>query len=68
VEVVVIAFNAAPSEITYSDPDFSASVLALHPIQLALAGDPVQGATFAAGTFTIPARAAAVFVGKANFP
>jgi pullulanase-type alpha-1,6-glucosidase len=68
VEAVVIAFNAAPSEITYSDPDFSASVLALHPIQLALAGDPVQGATFAAGTFTIPARAAAVFVGTANFP
>jgi pullulanase/glycogen debranching enzyme len=67
-EAVVIAFNASPSEVTYSDSDFNASVLALHPIQLALAGDPVKGATFAAGTFTIPARVAAVFVGTANFP
>jgi pullulanase-type alpha-1,6-glucosidase len=67
-EAVVIAFNASPSEVTYSDPDFNASVLALHPIQLALAGDPVQGATFAAGTFTIPARVTAVFVGTAAFP
>ena len=67
-EAVVIAFNASPSEVTYSDPDFNASVLALHPIQLALTGDPVKGATFAAGTFTIPARVAAVFVGTANFP
>jgi pullulanase-type alpha-1,6-glucosidase len=66
--VVVIALNAAPSEVTYSDADFNASALTLHPTQLALAGDPVQGATFAAGTFTIPARAAAVFVGTANFP
>jgi pullulanase-type alpha-1,6-glucosidase len=65
---VVIAWNAAPKEVTYADPDFTASVLTLHPLQLALAGDPVQGATFAAGTFTIPARVAAVFIGTASFP
>jgi pullulanase/glycogen debranching enzyme len=66
--VVVVAWNAAPQEVKVTDPDFSASVLALHPAQAALVGDPVQGATFVAGTFTIPPRVAAVFVGTANFP
>jgi pullulanase len=66
--VVVIAWNASPMTAAFTSAEFGASVLALHPAQLALAGDPVQGATFTAGTFSIPPRVAAVFVGDANFP
>jgi pullulanase len=65
---VVVLINATPDTVDFTDPDFSASALALHPVQLAQVADPVQAATFSAGAFSIPPRVAAVFVGSASFP
>lgn len=66
-EAVVLVFNAAPGEVVFTDPAFSASVLGLHPVQQASTDAVVRTAAFAAGTFTIPARTTAVFVGTASF-
>jgi hypothetical protein len=67
-EAVVILFNAAPDTLEYTHPDFTASVLALHPVQLASDDAAVKLSSFAAGTFSVPGRTAAVFVGAGNFP
>ncbi|HSN98609.1 MAG TPA: pullulanase-type alpha-1,6-glucosidase [Candidatus Nanopelagicales bacterium] len=60
---VVVVFNARPDTATLPLPGFETAVLALHPLQLASADPVVSTAAFAAGTFTVPARTAAVFVG-----
>jgi len=67
-DAVVILFNAAPDTIEYTHPDFTASVLALHPVQLASEDATVKLSTFAAGSFSVPGRTAAVFTGIGNFP
>jgi pullulanase-type alpha-1,6-glucosidase len=67
-EAVVVLFNATPDAVEYTHADFAASVLALHPVQLASGDDVVKQAAFAAGKFSIPGRTAAVFVGTGNFP
>jgi pullulanase-type alpha-1,6-glucosidase len=67
-EAVVILFNAAPDTLEYTHPDFAASVLALHPVQLASEDATVKLSTFTAGKFSVPGRTAAVFTGMGNFP
>lgn len=61
---VVVVFNAAPEQITYTLDTLSGIDLQLHPV-LADSADPiVRAAAFdsAAARFTIPARTTAVFV------
>jgi pullulanase-type alpha-1,6-glucosidase len=67
-EAIVVLFNATSQKIDFTDSFFFASVLSLHPVQLSLPNAPVKAASFNAGTFGIPPRVAAVFVGAGNFP
>jgi pullulanase-type alpha-1,6-glucosidase len=64
---LVTLFNATDDPVVWSDTQLAGRALALHPV-LAQSVDPVvRSATFdpATGTFTIPARTAAVFVERA---
>jgi pullulanase/glycogen debranching enzyme len=64
VEAVVVVWNARPDDLALPLPGFEAAALALHPVQQASADPVVQAASFAGGTFSVPARTTAVFVGS----
>jgi pullulanase/glycogen debranching enzyme len=61
---VIVLFNAAPSEVTFTEPALRGLRLALHPIQAAGSDPLVKRARYdaASGTFTIPGRTTVVFV------
>jgi pullulanase len=61
---IVVLWNATPQSLVFSVADLAGHPLALHPIQAHSSDPVVRTATFAGatGTFTIPARTAAVFV------
>jgi pullulanase/glycogen debranching enzyme len=61
---IVVLFNAAPDEVTFSLADAAGLELHLHPIQAASADPVAQTASFdpATGAFTVPGRTTAVFV------
>jgi pullulanase-type alpha-1,6-glucosidase len=61
---LVVLFNAAPGEVTFSLPEAAGLALHLHPVLAASADPIVQMAAFdpATGAFSIPGRTAAVFV------
>ncbi len=63
-ELVVVLFNTAPDEVSFTDEDLADMDLSLHPIQQVSADPVVQRATFdaEAGTFSVPGRTTAVFV------
>jgi pullulanase/glycogen debranching enzyme len=63
-EDIVVLINASPDEVEYTDLDFAAASLSLHPVQAASADPVVRGSSFALGTFTVPGRTSAVFVGR----
>jgi pullulanase len=65
---VVVFFNATNKPVSFGDPVLATTTLTLHPIQLALVGDPVLGALANGGMCSIPARTTAVFVGTGTFP
>lgn len=61
---IVVLFNAAPDEVSYTIPEYAQLNFYLHPI-LADSADPlVQASSFdpATGAFTVPGRTTAVFV------
>ena len=59
---LVVVFNATPNEATQHVPAYDGARVALHPV-LANSADPVvRTASFANGTFTVPARTVAVYV------
>jgi hypothetical protein len=62
--LVVVLLNAAPEAQTLKLPELAGGKLKLHPIQAGSADPVVRTAAFdgANGTFTVPARTAAVFV------
>jgi pullulanase len=62
---VVVLFNAAPEELRFSDPTFAGAELHLHDVLVSSSDERVISASFdpASGTFSIPARTTAVFVG-----
>ncbi|HET8797685.1 MAG TPA: alpha-1,6-glucosidase domain-containing protein, partial [Thermoanaerobaculia bacterium] len=60
-DLVAVAINATGVTKAYSAPALAAKSLLLHPIQSASHDLVVRGAAFSGGTFTIPARTAAVF-------
>ncbi|PJF46866.1 MAG: DUF3372 domain-containing protein [Candidatus Thermofonsia Clade 3 bacterium] len=61
---VIVLFNAAPGEVTFTEPALRGLRLALHPIQAAGSDPLVKRARYdaASGTFTIPGRTTVVFV------
>lgn len=60
-ERVVVVFNATDAEQSYTAEQLAAAGLVLSPIQAGGSDPVVKGATFAGGTFTVPARTTAVF-------
>jgi pullulanase-type alpha-1,6-glucosidase len=62
---VVTLFNATPDELSFSDPLFAGAELTLHDVLVSSSDERVINARFdaASGTFSIPARTTAVFVG-----
>jgi len=63
-EAVVVVWNARPDVLTLPLAGFDMAQLALHPVQQASADATVQNASFAGGSFSVPARTTAVFVGS----
>lgn len=63
---VVALVNAAPETRSFAAPSLAGQRLRLHPVQRESADPVVRGAGFdcRTGTFTIPARTAAVFVSR----
>ena len=61
-------FNATPDEQTQTVPALAGEPHELHPVQTGGADDDVKTATSdeATGTFTVPARTVAVFVGTSD--
>jgi pullulanase-type alpha-1,6-glucosidase len=60
-DLVAVVFNATATLQSYTAPPVAAKPLVLHPIQAASHDATVRTATFAGGTFTVPARTTAVF-------
>ena len=62
---VVALFNAAPDEITFSDATFQGAALDLHDMLVSSGDERAASSAFdsASGTFTVPGRTTAVFVG-----
>jgi pullulanase len=63
-ERIVVLFNAYQNEVSFTDESLAGLGLELHPVLANSADEIVQTSAFDAdtGTFTIPARTAAVFV------
>jgi pullulanase len=61
-QMVVVVFNALPTEQTFNDSSFEGMTFELHPVQQNSNDPVVKTAKFDAGTFTVPARTTAVFV------
>jgi pullulanase-type alpha-1,6-glucosidase len=63
---LLVAFNAAPYEVSFADPAFTGKAYILHPILQSSVDPVVRTAAFdaEAGSFSIPGRSAAVFVVK----
>jgi pullulanase/glycogen debranching enzyme len=61
-DALVVILNATPQPQTIAVP--GATGFTLHPIQAASADGVVRGASFASGSFTVPARTTAVFEQK----
>jgi hypothetical protein len=59
---LVVVFNATPDEATQHVGAYVGARMALHPVLVSSADPVVRAASFAAGTFTVPARTVAVFV------
>lgn len=64
---LVVIFNARPEEANFSDLAFIGAELGLHDVQVSSSDERVPQASFdrASGTFRVPARTTAVFVGGA---
>ncbi len=60
-DLVAVVVNATGVTTTYTAPSLATRSLTLHPLQAASHDLTVRGATFTAGTFTLPARTTAVF-------
>ncbi|GAB4439803.1 MAG: pullulanase-type alpha-1,6-glucosidase [Chloroflexi bacterium OHK40] len=62
---VVVLFNATPAELTWGDPLFLGAALSLHDVLVSSEDERAPRASFdrSAGSFTVPARTTAVFVG-----
>jgi hypothetical protein len=67
-KAIVVVFNVDKAGRTIAIPELKGRKLQLHRIQRSGSDDVVKGSGFdlASGTFTIPARTAAVFVQNAN--
>ena len=61
-ERIVTVFNATDTEQVWTAEQLADAGLVLSPVQAGGADPVVKGATFADGTFTVPARTTAVFV------
>ncbi len=59
---VTVVFNSTSAATTQTVASLEDRSVALHPVQRASADPLVRTASFAAGTFTVPARTVAVFV------
>jgi pullulanase-type alpha-1,6-glucosidase len=59
---VTVVFNATSAATAQTVPALAGRTIALHPVQRASADPVVRTASFADGTFTVPARTVAVFV------
>lgn len=68
---IVVLFNASPEPVTFTHSLFRGNQLALHPILTNSVDEIARQSSFdpAEGSFTVPGRTAAVFIGKAaDFP
>ena len=63
-EGMVVVFNASDEATSQSVPTLAGSSYRLHPVQAAGADRVVKLSTYAAGTFTVPARTVAVFLAR----
>ncbi len=61
-EMIVVLFNAAGNEITFTGDDLAGMNFTLHPVLADSHDGIVKRSIYADGVFTIPARTAAVFV------
>ncbi len=63
---LVVLFNAAPEQVTFSSEEFAGVAHRLHPVQAASHDTVVQAAAFdpGSGTFRIPGRTTAVFLAE----
>lgn len=63
-QLIVVLFNSQPDEVSFTVEDLAGMEFELHPIQAVSADPVVKNASFdvESGTFTVPARTAAVFV------
>jgi pullulanase-type alpha-1,6-glucosidase len=59
---IVVVFNATPEAQTVAVDGTAGGAYRLHPVQATSADPVVRTASFAAGSFTVPARTTAVFV------
>lgn len=61
---ILVFFNAAPGEITFSETSLAGKEISLHPVQAASVDDRVRAAHFNRenGVFTVPGRTTVVFV------
>jgi pullulanase-type alpha-1,6-glucosidase len=61
---IMVVFNATKDVLTYASSSFEGASFELHPIQVSSKDETVKQAAFdaAEGSFTVPARTAAVFV------
>jgi len=61
---IVVFFNAAPGQITFTEASLVGKEINLHPIQAASVDDKVRAAHYdkESGVFTVPERTTAVFV------
>ncbi len=61
---MVVLFNPTTEAVTYTDPSLVDDRVELHPVLVDSVDETVKTSSFdaATGTFTVPARTAAVFV------
>lgn len=63
-EMIVVLFNNAPEARSFTVEAAQGLSFELHPIQANSSDEIIKGASFAEGTFSVPARSVAVFVAK----
>ncbi|EOA19904.1 hypothetical protein CARUB_v10000153mg [Capsella rubella] len=66
--LIVVIFNARPSEFSFLSPALKDRNLELHPVQVMSGDETVKKSVYEAfsGSFTVPARTTAVFVESRN--
>ncbi|MCI0672762.1 MAG: pullulanase-type alpha-1,6-glucosidase [Myxococcaceae bacterium] len=67
-QTVVVLVNATKAQVTFTDTAFATAALTLHPALVTSTDPVVTTSTFvpAGGTFVIPARTTAVFIGQSG--